>query len=371
MSPSPVDAGDHAYMLAALALAERGRGTTRPNPMVGCVVVRDGVVVGEGWHQRPGGPHAEVVALAAAGESARAATVFVSLEPCSHHGRTPPCTDALVAAGVRRVVYAAADPHPRACDGGRVLAAAGVEVIAGVLAAAAEAQNEVFLTAARLRRPHVTLKLARNAAGALHVPGRRWITGDGARIEVHRLRAEVDAVLVGSGTALADDPRLDVRHLDVARQPRPVVLDGRGRLRHDARVVRPGAVVVTAPRSPLAWRRTLIGRGVDVVEVPAAGAYGVDLTAALSALHARDVRAVLAEPGPTLATALLADGLVDRLVLHTAPDGEAVAVGALPPAGWHLRRRRQLGADVEEVYAPRSPRPGDHRAVPAAVARAS
>lgn len=363
---------DVAHLSRALALAERGRATARPNPLVGCVVVRDGTIVGEGWHARPGAPHAEVVALDAAGDAGRDATAYVSLEPCDHHGRTPPCTGAIVRAGVRRVVYAAADPHPQAAGGAATLRGAGLEVHGGLLAGWAEAQNEVFLTATRLGRPFVTLKLAQTHDGALAVPDRRWITSRRARAAVHGLRARADAVLVGSGTVLADDPRLDVRHVATTRQPVPLVLDGRGRTPTDAAVARPGALVVTTAASPAAWRRALEGRGARV-EVVAPGRapdgmpHGVALHEALRVAGAAGVQAVLAEPGAEVAAALVRAGLADRLILHVAraapdrrrPDG-GTGRGTAPTrpadpqlpacvraAAWRGEARRPLGPDVE------------------------
>src|SRR5262245_19638037 len=241
-------------MRRALELAERGRGLTSPNPMVGAVVARNGEIVGEGFHERAGGPHAEVVALRAAGELARGATLYVTLEPCNHVGRTPPCVDAVVAAGVRRVVSAVADPNPRVRgNGAAALEAAGIAVAVGCLAERARSDNRAFFTAMERRRPHVTLKWAMTLDGkiAARDGSARWITGPEARLEAHRMRAESDAVLIGIDTALADDPALDVR-LDPPwpRQPWRVVVDSRGRLPVTARLLTAGdpkraAVAVT------------------------------------------------------------------------------------------------------------------------------
>ena len=218
----------------ALELAERGRGTTRPNPMVGAVVVRDGEVVAEGWHERPGEPHAEVLALEAAGERARGATLYVTLEPCAHQGRTPPCADAVVAAGISRVVAAIGDPDPRTNGQGfERLRAAGVEVelTEGDLARQARRQNEAFLTWAAKGRPFVTYKAAMTLDGRLAAAGgdARWVSGEESRRRVHELRAASDAVAVGMGTARADEPRLDARDVDAVRQPRRLVF-GQGPL---------------------------------------------------------------------------------------------------------------------------------------------
>lgn len=344
-------------MARALALAERGRATVRPNPLVGCVLVRDGAVVAEGWHERPGGPHAEAAALSAAGDHARGATAVVTLEPCAHHGRTGPCADLLVSAGVGRVVYALAEPHPGR-GGGRRLRAAGIPVEAGLLAPWAAAQNEVFLHVQRTGRPFLTLKLAQTARGSLTAPEGRWITSAAARRAVHRMRALSDAVLVGSGTVLADDPRLTVRHVGApAGQPRPVVLDARGRTPAGAAVVRPGALVLTGPGSGRRWRADLAARGAEVVEVPAGPHGGVDLPPVLAELVDRGVRALLVEGGGTLAASLVRAGLVDRLLLHVAGDAPSSTPSpAVRPtggtAGWRLEWSRRLGPDREVALVP-------------------
>jgi diaminohydroxyphosphoribosylaminopyrimidine deaminase/5-amino-6-(5-phosphoribosylamino)uracil reductase len=216
-------------MNRALELAERGRGTTSPNPVVGAVIVRGDRVVGEGWHERPGRAHAEVRALEAAGDDARGATMYVTLEPCSHHGRTPPCADAIVASGVERVVVGTGDPNPEV-DGAGIarLRAAGVEVDVED-SFAARAANAGYLSVHRRGRPWVILKLATTLDGGLAVPGRRWVTGEASRRRVHELRARVDAVAVGMGTVRTDAPRLDARGVDAARQPRRLAF-GKGPL---------------------------------------------------------------------------------------------------------------------------------------------
>ena len=266
----------------ALELAERGRGTTHPNPVVGAVVERDGVVVGEGWHERKGEPHAEVNALRAAGEQARGSTMHVTLEPCSHHGTTPPCTEAVVAAGVSRVVVGALDPNP-AVDGVGTLRAAGIEVDV-VDSFEARRQNEAWRTWIRDGRPFVTLKLAVTLDGRLTVPGTRWVTGEAARRAVHELRAASDAVAVGMGTVRADDPRLDARDVPVARQPRRLAF-GRG---------------------PLPT-----GSALELRSGP--------LDDELAALAVDGVQSLLLEGGATLATAFVEARLVDKLVVFVAP----------------------------------------------------
>jgi diaminohydroxyphosphoribosylaminopyrimidine deaminase/5-amino-6-(5-phosphoribosylamino)uracil reductase len=275
------------FLARALELAERGRGTTNPNPIVGAVLVRDGEVVGEGWHERPGGPHAEIAALEKAGEAARGATLFVSLEPCAHQGRTRPCADALVEAGVARVVAAVADPDPRTNGRGfDRLRAAGVEVElpGGELEWRARVQNEGFRVAARLGRPFVTYKAAVTLDGRVTVPGSRWVSSEESRRRVHELRARVDAVAVGMGTVRADDPQLTARGVGAERQPRRLVF-GRG---------------------PLPEGSELELRSSHLEEE-------------LARLAEEGVQTILLEGGPTLATAFLSAGLVDKLMLFVAP----------------------------------------------------
>lgn len=348
----PDDAG---WMAAALALGERARDLTAPNPAVGCVLVRDDRLLAEGWTQPPGGQHAEAMALARAPD-VRGATAYVTLEPCAHTGRTPPCADALLAAGVARVVVATADPHAVAAGGAERLRAAGVEVVEGVLEDWAVRQLAPFLVPTTRGRPHLTLKLAQTLDGQLSAPASRWVTGPDSRRAVHRLRARVDAVLVGSGTVLADDPRLDVRDAPTRReQPRAVVLDARGRTPATARVARPGSAVVTVTGAA-EWEQRLRARGVDVLRVAPGAPSGVELASTMQVLW-RDlgIQTILAEPGETLAGALLAADVVDRVVRHVATtvhaeDGRARIVAALAPsARWPLARWVQRGPDLEFV----------------------
>jgi len=266
----------------ALELAERGRGTTHPNPIVGAVVVRDGEVVGEGWHDRKGGPHAEVVALDGAGERAHGATLFVTMEPCAHHGTTPPCTDAVLSAGVAKVVAGALDPNPEARGGLDALDEAGVEVEL-VDSFAARAQNEAWRTWVAKRRPFVVLKLAQTLDGYVFVSGtERWITGPDSRRRVHELRAGVDAVAVGMGTARADNPQLTARDVGATRQP----------------------------------RRLVFGHGASGDLEVRSG----PLDEELRALAGEGVQSLLVEGGPKLATSFLREGLVDKLMLFVAPE---------------------------------------------------
>lgn len=351
----PALVADERHALArAIALADGVRHTTAPNPAVGCVLLRDGRIVGEGATQPPGGRHAEAEALRAAGPRAAGATACVTLEPCAHVGRTPPCAPALADAGVARVVYAHGDPHAIAAGGADHLRRRGVEVVGpegvgGALHGAVADQLEGFLRVATAGRPHVTLKLAQTVDGALEArDGRRWITGPPARRAVHRWRATVDAVLVGSGTVLADDPRLDVRDVERPGQPRPVVLDRRLRTPPAATVVARGALVLTVAHAPADRRRALERAGAHVVPVDKPD--DAWLAAALRTLADHDVRSVLAEPGRTLADALLDADLVDRVVLHVALDADGEprrAVRSRP--GRDLRTVRAGGAGDDLV----------------------
>jgi diaminohydroxyphosphoribosylaminopyrimidine deaminase / 5-amino-6-(5-phosphoribosylamino)uracil reductase len=321
--------GDEGWMARAVALAEGGRGTASPNPMVGAVLVLDGRVVGEGFHRAPGRPHAEVVALAAAGPLAAGATCYVTLEPCAHHGRTPPCVDALLQAGVARVVAALPDPDPRVDgEGFARLRAAGATVTVGVGAAAAAEQNAAYLTHRRLGRPRVTLKAAASLDGKVAAPdgSSQWITGPAARADAHRLRAEADAVVVGAGTALADDPRLTARPPgQVARQPLRVLVDAAGRVGASGHLFDAAAptLVATTAAAPAAaveaWRRA--GAEVLVCQEAARedGGRGVDLAGLVGALGRRGVLELLVEGGPRLQAGFWAAGLADRLVWYLAP----------------------------------------------------
>lgn len=329
-------ADDARWMARAIGLARRGLGTTRPNPAVGCVLVRDARCVGEGWHRRAGEAHAEVLALRQAGAAARGATCYVSLEPCAHHGRTPPCTDALLEAGVARVVAAMADPDPRVAGGGLArLEAAGVRIECGLMAAAAEAVNPGFVMRMRAGRPYVRIKLAASLDGrtAMASGESRWISSAAARRDVHRLRARSGAVLTGIGTVLADDPRLGVRDapLDEALEP-PLraIADTHLRLAPGARLFQvPGPVLVFTCANESPRYAALQARGAQIVRLPA-GAGGVDPLALLRWLAAqRQVNEVLVEAGPALAGTLLRAGLADELIVYLAPRLLGAAARAL------------------------------------------
>jgi len=337
---------DERFMRRALGLAERARGLTSPNPLVGAVVVDAGTIVGEGFHEGAGRPHAESVALAAAGERARGATLYVTLEPCVHYGRTPPCAPAVIAAGVRRVVVATGDPDPRVNGGGfETLRSAGVDVAVGVLGDEAVSQNRVFLTATRHGRPHVTLKAAMTLDGRIaDVHGAsQWITGEAARREAHRLRSEADAIIVGVETALRDDPALTVRlERPWPREPYRVVLDTSGRTPPAARLISTGtpsrAVVVVGERAPAQRTRALESVGVTVLRVSESNTR-VDVGQALAALFARDVRSVLVEGGGEVHAAFLEARLVDRVAMFVAPRllGGRAAPGVVGGVGRALK----------------------------------
>lgn len=363
--PSVTD-DDRRWMRRAIALAANGWGRAAPNPLVGCVVVRDGAVVGEGWHTGYGAPHAEVEALRAAGERARGATAYVSLEPCSHWGQTPPCTDALADAGIGRVVFGGFDPNPKAAGGGEVLRSRGMEVAGGVEASAVRDQNAAFYHAhspAGAARPFVALKLAMSLDARIADRGGRsaWITGDDARQEVHRLRAGFDAVAVGVGTAVADDPLLTVRGPVAPRvPPARVVFDRTLRLPLASRLVASAADVPVV---------AVCGAGADDERRAALEAAGVRVVAAdgleaqLRAVREAGIASVFVEGGSVLASVLLAADAVDRMHLFYAPvllgpDGAAPFGGiASPPLAdavrWRRLETRAFGADTLVTVARR------------------
>ena len=335
---------DEAAMRRALELAARGLYSTYPNPRVGAVLAHDNEIVGEGWHETPGQAHAEPNAIRNAGERARGATAYVTLEPCSHHGRTPPCVDALLAAGVKRVVYAIGDPDPRVNGrGARLLADAGVAVESGLMAREAEALNAGFLMRLRKGRPFVRLKSAASLDGrtALANGASKWITSEEARADVQHWRAQSGAVLTSAATVLADDPRLDVR-INAPHQPLRVVLDRRRSLRKSARILAPpGDVLVFA--APTATRKAGAGEerlGAASVERLRVKRSHLDLAAVFARLGELQVNDVLVEAGPRLSGALFAAGLVDEWLLYVAP--KLLGEGAKPLAS--LPRLTKLDA---------------------------
>lgn len=349
---------DRLHMARAIELAARGLYTTDPNPRVGCVLVRDGQLLGEGWHERPGGPHAEAAALAAAGGDARGATAYVSLEPCNHHGRTPPCSEALIAAGVARVVYAVGDPNPVAVGGGARLAAAGVRVESGLLEQQAAALNPGFLRRMRGGLPWVRVKLAASLDGrtALASGESRWITSKAARTDAQYGRARSSVVLTGIGTILADDPAMNVRIPESQRQPLRVILDSQLRTPPESRVIdREGQVLVIGTRDDAGRRAALEKLGVQV-HLADAAAGRPDLRQVLQHLATRGANEVWVEAGATLAGAFVAAGLFDELVIYLAPTllgPDARALMQLPPLAalaarpaLHFTGCRSVGDDL-------------------------
>jgi diaminohydroxyphosphoribosylaminopyrimidine deaminase/5-amino-6-(5-phosphoribosylamino)uracil reductase len=359
-------------MRRALELAALGKRTTQPNPRVGCVITRGDTIVGEGWHQRAGEPHAEVFALREAGDSARGGTAFVTLEPCNHHGRTPPCTDALIAAGVSRVIYACGDPNPRVDGSGAArLRAAGIDTATGLLAAEGEELNLGFFKRMRTGRPWLRLKLAASLDGrtALASGESRWITSPESRADVHRFRAESAAILSTSATVLADDPELTAR-TDVApsRQPLRIVLDRHLRVPSAARLfAAPGEVVrLTAAAEARATTgaagrsHTTAGARIEAIAADADGR--LNLEAALAWMGGAGLNEIWTEAGPTLAGSLLQRKLVDEVVLYLAPkllgpDARPLAMLAEPLRladvdAWRIDDLRQIGPDIRIMLRP-------------------
>lgn len=345
-------------MRRALELAAKGWGNTAPNPMVGAVVVSNGVVAGEGWHAAYGEPHAETVALEAAGEAARGATVYVTLEPCAHRGQTPPCTDALIKAGIARVVAAVRDPTPPARGGAELLRAQGIDVQFGVEADDAIELNAPFFHAVRSTRPWVVLKLAVSIDGAIGTRTRQqhWLTGEESRREVHHMRAGFDAIAVGAGTVLSDDPELTVRFAEPPRRaPLRVIFDRELRTPATAKVVRTARAVPTLIMASVvgAQLEPLKSQGVEIIP-------SKSHADALEKLRARNVRSLLVEGGAGLAGQLLEQKLVDRLVIFQAPlllgDGSLAGFGGLTAArarelgNLRVVSRRNVGDDALTVY---------------------
>ncbi|MCA0043020.1 bifunctional diaminohydroxyphosphoribosylaminopyrimidine deaminase/5-amino-6-(5-phosphoribosylamino)uracil reductase RibD [Celeribacter litoreus] len=349
-------------MRHALGLAARGLGNTWPNPAVGCVIVRGGTVVGRGWTQPGGRPHAETVALAQAGDRARGATAYVTLEPCSHHGKTPPCSEGLIAAGVSRVVCALGDPDPRVNGRGfEMLRAAGIEVVTGVCEAEARALQIGFLSNVVLGRPMVTLKLAMSWDGRIATASgeSQWITGPQARRRVHAMRANHDAVLVGGGTARADDPSLTVRGLGVTKQPVRVVMSRRLDLPLTGQLARTAGEIpvwiIHGPDASEELRSAWEGLGAMLMEVPVTAGH-LDPEASLAALGERGLTRVFCEGGGALAASLLGADLVDHVNVFTA--GLGIGAEGLPGLGamgldrlgaaprYRLERLDQVGPDV-------------------------
>jgi diaminohydroxyphosphoribosylaminopyrimidine deaminase/5-amino-6-(5-phosphoribosylamino)uracil reductase len=352
---------DHGMMARALQLAERGMWTTTPNPRVGCVLTRDGEIVGEGWHEKAGEPHAEVNALRAAGERARGATAYVTLEPCSHHGRTPPCAEALVAAGVARMVAAMGDLNPLVAGKGlAMLRAAGIEATSGLLEDEARELNIGFVSRMTRGRPWLRLKAAASLDGktALNNGISQWITGPDARRDGHRWRARACAVLTGIGTVRDDDPQLLVRDVETTRQPLRVVVDSRLDTPLSARILQGGPVLVAGAVDDEKRANLLRAAGAEVVLLPNA-AGKVELKDLLEELGRRGINEVHAEAGFKLNGSLLREGLVDELLLYLAPcliGHDASGLFNLPEltsldGKRHLQVRdlRQIGEDIRLI----------------------
>lgn len=345
---------DRAAMARALELAGNGLCTTDPNPRVGCVLARDGRIIAEGWHERAGGPHAEPAALAMAGSAARGATAYVTLEPCSHFGRTPPCADALIAAGVAEVVYAMDDPNSEVSGRGAArLRGHGIKVRSGLMAGEAAALNPGYLKRRREGLPLVRVKLAASLDGrtALASGESQWITSEAARQDVQHWRARSSVVLTGIGTVLADDPSLDVRLPGAWRQPLRVVLDSRLRTPCVARTLgREGRVLVIGTQEEEARRRALEQAGAEVALVPAQGGRP-DLGEVLRLLAARGANEVWVEAGAQLAGAFLQQAMFDELVLYLAPTlvGPGRPLAELPPLQKLADRLRLRFAEVHPV----------------------
>lgn len=345
-------------MAHALRLAARGLYTTTPNPRVGCVIVKDGYVVGEGWHARAGEPHAEIHALRAAGAQARGATVYVTLEPCSHHGRTPPCAEALIDAGVARVVAAMRDPNPQVAGRGiELLTLAGIRAEVGLLEEAARELNVGFVARMTRARPWVRVKTAASLDGktALLSGESQWITGEAARRDVHRWRARACAILTGVGTVLADDPQMNVRGVDTPRQPLRIVLDSQLRTPPAARILQGGNTLLVCQRALPERLEPLLAAGAAVLELPSPEGRP-DLGLLMEVLAQRGVNELHVEAGATVNGALLGAGLVDEWLAYFAPvtlGHQARGLFDLPALtnmgarqGWRLLEAGQVGGDL-------------------------
>ena len=318
-------AADHEFMARALQLARRGLNTTTPNPRVGCVIVKNGAVIGEGWHEKAGEPHAEINALASIVGATDGATAYVTLEPCSHHGRTPPCVDALIAVGVGRVVAAMQDPNPQVAGNGMArLAAAGIDTVAGLMETEARELNIGFISRMTRGRPWLRLKVAASLDGktALNNGKSQWITGPDARRDAHAWRARSCAMLTGIGTVRDDNPRLTVRDvaagMTIVRQPLRVVVDSRLEISFDAAILEGGNTLIACAVADDAKAAQLRARGADVVVLPNASGK-VDLPALLTELGRRGINEVMAEAGARLNASLLREGCVDELLIYQAP----------------------------------------------------
>ncbi len=365
-------AADRHFMTIALEQAAQGCYTTDPNPCVGAVLVKNQTIVGTGYHKRAGEPHAECHALAAAGTQAQGATVYVTLEPCCHQGRTPPCTQALIAAGVQRVVVAMQDPNPRVAGQGiAALQAAGISTQVGLLETEARALNPGFIQRMTQGKPLVRLKLAMSLDGrtAMANGESQWITSPEARADVHRLRSASSAILTGIGTVLADDPALTARPDNgISRQPLRIVLDSQARMPPQARMLHlPGqTLLITGPDIPTAQRQTLQTAGADIINLPLSG-NRLSLPHLLPHLIERELNTLLIECGPTLAGSVLQADIVDELIVYLAPCllGDQARGLVTLPGLQHLTQRLSLqltetqpiGPDLRLTLRPQPTRP--------------
>jgi len=314
---------DEKYMKRALALAARARGATSPNPMVGAVVVRGDKIIAEGYHRRAGADHAEVIALRRAGNGARGAELFVNLEPCFHHGRTPPCAPRVIASGVRRVVAGMTDPNPKTAGKGiEAIRRAGIEVEVGVLEDECRRLNEAFIHWIRKGTPFCILKVAMSLDGkiATRTGHSQWITGEKSRRDAHRLRAAADAVIVGAGTVRADDPSLTARNVKARRQPRPVILSSRLNLPDEAKVYGhpAGCIIAASAKAPAGRIKALEATGAEIVKLPAAGGL-VQWKPLMEELGRRDITSVLIEGGSRTFGSAIEAGVVNKIVAYMAP----------------------------------------------------
>jgi len=356
---------DERFMSVALDLARRGQYTVHPNPAVGCVVVKDNEIVGQGWHERAGGPHAEVRALADAGERAQGATLYVTLEPCSHTGRTPPCTDSVIRSGVSRIVVACEDPNPLVRGRGlRSLHEAGIEVVTGICGEDAKKLNRGFFKRMSTNMPYVTLKVAASLDGRTAMPDgeSKWITCEESRCDGHRLRALSSAVLTGIGTIQKDDPALTVRHLDTPRQPDRVVLDSRLSISAKARVLDDSAQVYLFTTTNTEEHKRLDGiSNLEIVSCRGEGGQ-IDLTEMLKECAKKQMNSILVEAGPRLAGNFLRQCLADELVVYLAPDllgSDAYSMFNLPgmieladKIQMRMIHSERLGSDLKIVLVP-------------------
>ena len=345
---------DEHYMRLALELARKGMGRTSPNPMVGAIVVKDGCIVGQGWHQKAGTPHAEIHALQAAGALTKGATLYITLEPCCHQGRTGPCTDAIIAANISRVVFAMTDPNPCVAGcGGRLLRQAGIETLEGILACDAAKLNEAFITHIATGLPFTTIKMAMTLDGKIATAGgqSQWITGETARRQVHKLRNQYDAVLVGIGTVLADDPQLTVRHVS-GRNPIRVVVDSQARTPLQAHLVADKAahtIIAVGQDVPNDRLTDFVAAGIEIIQIPA-HSDGLDLRYLFRYLARRGLSSILVEGGATLNASILQENLADSVIWFIAPKlvGGTSAPG--PIGGMGVATLEQA-AELEDITA--------------------